>query len=363
MTEFTGRDNVVQAANTGKGTLIIQGCSASEVRQIALDATRAEVLPEARRIASQIVDERVEYITDRVIDSMSTQDPSLLVKFADPRFLAAYVSAQRSYAETGDQELANVLATLLTDLAGAAVRTRREIVLREAIECAPKLTNRHTNGLSVVLMLGRFSFTQAPKADYLLELINEFYEPYFECIPQSAFEYQYMSATSAGTFLAFGTDPYDVLHKSHLNSMYDYLEEEDIAAAVGELTQETVDELKTILRSPSPDPSENEGKPRIKLKSEKVVRLLRDNIKPVQPPLSSNEKAIREMVRNKSLKVRELGEKMNDEYPKLAEFLDLVRDTHALDFKTSPVGDMLARHEILNRAPQLRADLDAMFDD
>ncbi|MAU80514.1 MAG: hypothetical protein CME34_01305 [Gordonia sp.] len=356
---FQSGDHAAQVYNE-HGTVVIGGHSVSEIRQIALDATRAEVLPEARRIAGEIIEERFHAATDMVLVKMLEKDPELLSRFSDPRFLAPLVSAQRSYAETGDDELGSILAGLLTDLAGEPTRNRREIVLREAIECAPKLTSQHLSALSVIFLLSRFSFSQSPNVSHLLELLNEFYSPYYETIPSSTFEYQYMGATAAGTLLAFGASPYKSLHQRHPNSMYDYLSEDEIASAFDGKVSELSERLKSVLTAPRPkEPGEP---PQIKLKSDAAARILNSSTKS-ESDLDEFEKTLRNLIRAKSIKSSEFKAEISSQYPELAAFLDRLEQTSALDFHLSPVGMMLARHEIVSRTPEMTDQIDSMFAD
>lgn len=78
-------------------------------------------------------------MTDKVLDRINETNPGLFVRWDDPRFLAVVTSAQRSYAETGDEDLTDVLASLVVGLAALPIRSRREIILRQAVDLAPKL--------------------------------------------------------------------------------------------------------------------------------------------------------------------------------------------------------------------------------
>jgi hypothetical protein len=70
------------------------------------------VLPEARGVASEAavaeINHRTDFFLDKVIQRFNETNPGLFARWDDPRFLAAFTSAQRSYAETGDESLADL---------------------------------------------------------------------------------------------------------------------------------------------------------------------------------------------------------------------------------------------------------------
>lgn len=343
------------------GTVVFNGHTYGEIRQIAIDVAKAEVLPAARAVAAELIEDRVNIITDMVLRAIMKRDSELLRSFSNPRFLAPLVSAQKSYAETGDDELGSVLSGLLTSLASEPIRTRKEIVLREAIECAPKLTSQHLGALSAILLIQRFSFQVARNLDHLLEMMDEFLQPYYRAIPNSAFELQYMAATPAGSYLPFGaTTVYKVVRNSHPQALYDHIDEADLKENF-DLSQPSVnDELRAVLaKLPAASPEEEN---RFKIKVSESPRLLSDS-SAKQRRLNSTEQRLREIVLAKSVSSTELSNKAHANYPQLAEFLDTLESCHAVEFQLSPVGMMLARHEIVSRTPELANDIDSIFND
>ena len=71
----------------------------------------------------------------------------------------------------------------------------------------------------------------------------------------------------------------------------------------------------------------------------------------------------RNMALQRTLTVEQFKEKVVEVKAELADFLNLIQITGALNFHLHPVGFILAQHEIRSRAPQLAALKDAAFDD
>ena len=229
---FTAGDsstNTANVLNTGAGTVNVNGLQVTltELRQLAIDAGHAEVLPAARAVASETakaeIERRFVVITDKVLGRINGTDPGLFVRWADPRFLAVLTSAQRSYAETGDEDLGDLLANLVASIAAQPIRSRREIILRQAIDVAPRLTTAHINALTVNMYLGNYQLTQPLDTDALIGAFDTLLSPYYGRLPTSALDYQYMSSTGVcyiDQLQSFGGGPYQTLLRKYPNSMY-----------------------------------------------------------------------------------------------------------------------------------------------
>jgi hypothetical protein len=358
------RDNAVQV-HIDKGTVNIGAVlTVTEIRQIALYAAKT-VLLESWPIAEKLIAQRAEQITDQVIAKIGAKNPNLFNRFEDPRFLAPLVSVQRSFAETGDAELGGILSGLLSDLAAEPIRTRREIVLRESMECAPKLTTRHLNALSVIFRITRIVHPLALDPSRLVSLLDSELRPYFDAVPSDSFDYSYMGATQAGTFVpAIGGTIYDRIYASHRNAMYEPFDVDELpkvyAGPIDQIQSE-MNEVVHMIEIPY-ELTEAAGMnptKKIKLKTDRVNKIL----SPSPTGLTAAETKFREFLRRRSINEPQFTALIRDESPELAQFLDRVASTGALSFQLSPVGMMLARHEIETRSPEMAAQLDALFDD
>lgn len=360
-------DDAVQA-HTDSGVINIGTImTAGDVLEIGKTAARTVML-ESWPIAERLIDQRIELILERIIHKIQSRDAALFERFKDPRFLGPLVSVERSFAETGDDELGGVLSGLLVDLAAEPIRTRREIVLRESIECAPKLTSRHLNALTVILRLTRVGHPLALNPSRLAALLDAELRPYFDAVPSDSFDYGYMGATQAGTYMpSLGTTVYGRIHTMHKNSMYEPVHIQELATVyAGPLDQveAEMNEVAQLIEVPyelTKSAGENPTQ-QVKLKTTQADRIL-SNKRQVIESLTSAETKFRDFLRSRSLNEEQFTTLIRNEQPKLAHFLDHVASTGALSFQPSPVGLMLARHEMANRSPETAAQVDVMFED
>lgn len=382
-----GANNTGNVVNTGRGSQTVNNTglqvTMTEIRQQSLDASRAEVLPAARAVASETaiaeIDRRSGEITDKVIEHLN-ENPELFARWNDPRFLAALTSAQRSYAETGDEDLADVLAGLVAGLASEPIRTRREIILRQAIDVAPRLTTEHVNALAVNLFITGFKFTPAFDTEALIRALDNFLSPYYGRLPTRALDYDYMVSLGVcdtnqliGLAGSAAYEPWAVIHRSYPNSIYPAFTFDDLKDDF--LSEANRDENHELLLPMAENPEDvvqtEEGtsavpmdRIRFRVKPELAEQILRANLNDTQQQaLSAKESALRSLVLERSLGANQLQELAASITPELANFLETLKRTGTLHYQLHPVGIMIAQHEIVARVPDLADAVSGTFDD
>ena len=110
------------------------GITEERARQIVWETFRQNALALAGEARSKFEGRGREFI-DGLIVKLLQSSPSGLNCFADPGMLSAVFNAQKSYAETGDSALGDLLADLLVELSAEeeAERTSRHVILRQAL--------------------------------------------------------------------------------------------------------------------------------------------------------------------------------------------------------------------------------------
>lgn len=361
-----------QAGRDINSITIVQGVTEQRAREISETVSRETVLREARAVAEAVINERVEYLTNLIFDLIKRIDTQLFDRFEDPRFLAALTSAQRGYAETGDTDLANELASLLVGLASKPIRSRNEIFLRQAIEIAKQLTTEHVNALSVQTLLTNFKLGEPYfEPDWLIRALNTLLSPYYGRLPDSPLDYQYMTSMGAcyrDQLGAYRSGPYQILHDRYINAMYPSLTATDVQKFISSEDPDS-SEFEKLLgyhAASEDDVHEENGVVRVtvtgarfRIAPEAVDRVLADDRKLEELDLTRAEQALRALVHPRVLTTEQFKEMVVETKPELAEFLDSVQRTGLLNYHLLPVGLVLAQHEIQDRAPQLAAVIDA----
>lgn len=104
------------------------------------------------------------------------------------------------------------------------------------------------------------------------------------------------------------------------------------------------------------------GIQKLKLKTDNAIRILSVKQEVIQQ-LTSAENKFRIFVRDRSITEQQFETAIREQSPNLTQFLDQLQRTGALSFQLSPVGIMLARHEMESRSPETAAQLDVLFEE
>ena len=141
-----GGDNSQNIQVNGNVTI---GISYDEARQIALDVFNANCQTMMSE-AVQIADTRKNEIVDELIKRLYDEHPELSIRLKDPSIQYSLFSVIKNYVRTGDPDLEEQLLRMLILRMESKDRSLEQIVLDEAIEIVPKLTQDQINILSLV---------------------------------------------------------------------------------------------------------------------------------------------------------------------------------------------------------------------
>ncbi|WP_431236659.1 LPO_1073/Vpar_1526 family protein [Mycolicibacterium aichiense] len=268
-------------------------------------------------------------------------DPALLSNLRKPRVQAALVSAQRSYAETGDPDtrtgdvnLGRVLARLVSQLAAEKTGGLGDIVMRQAIEIAPKITRRQLNALSVVTLFVGISWQSHETISLIASDLVGIFSPYFGQIPTDFLEYSYMSASGVGSYI-FGPDVFDQVREKNANAMRKHF-------SLDIVPREIPQELRDSLIEHVPGTTE-------------VWRVREDVGKALNSKLPGltfkTRQTAAKFVQAHLMTSEELHVAIAAESAPLAEFLHQLDSTKALWLTPNAIGFLLAKEELSLRFP------------
>jgi len=223
------------------------------------------------------------------------------------------------------------------------------------------------------MYLTRFNFNQPYDTDMLIRSLHTLFKPYYGGLPTSSVDYSYMSSTGIGTYIEglqdLGNKPYQVLHKQYPNSMYPaftFAEMRETLLSDDGTGQENFNLLVPLADSPDYIEQTEQGaridteKVHFRVATELVPTIL-GNLVPEQQ-LTDAQKTLRSLVSQRSLSAEQFRDKIAEVEPELAAFLNEVESSGALNFQLHPVGVLLARHELGDKAPHLAEQIDAAFD-
>jgi hypothetical protein len=194
-----GGDHSTNVQAGGAVTVVHAGLTVSDAKEMVL----ALALPEFERLterATNIACERAaEMIEQRLMPRLLELHPEGVQTFEDPDVQFALLSAVRSYARTGDGDLADVLVDILVDRTKETERTIRQIALNESLEVASKLTPDQFDALSLVWLIrytvNRTIVSRQSLADY----IDRSWSPYISQIRTGNSSFQHLEYAGCGS--------------------------------------------------------------------------------------------------------------------------------------------------------------------
>lgn len=349
----------------------------SDVRQIASDVGQVEVLPAVREVASQAVvveiESRIGWMTDKVVDRLNEQDPKPFGSFESPRFLAALTSAQRGYAETGDDELGEMLAGMVSGLATEPIRSRKEILLRQGIDVAQRLTTEHVNALATIMYIEYMRLDPRFNLEGFISAYDGLLKPFYGRMPTGELDYQYMSSVGVCHAIPFRRGlpggVFESLRDHNKNMMYPLFTTADMKANVfGDADLEGQDIQKLFIPltvNPEGVKYTPDGRTevhiedaRFRLHPELAQTLFSDTPSHDGTPLPEWQVKMRDLALQRMLTPAQLEQKIRAEKPELAEFLDNAYRTGCFHYRLHPVGFIIAKYAIESHAPHMAQAVD-----
>jgi hypothetical protein len=188
----------------GSITIVNAGLTVEEATELALGLIRPEfelLKNEAKELA---VKRAEEMVTRRLLPRLVSEHREGIGTFADPDVQYALAAAERSYARTGDSEMADILVDILIDRTRQIDRTVLQISLNEALDVASKLTTDQFALLSLVWMLKYTRTDTIRDLGSLSVYIKAEIVPYIPSLRTTLATFQHLEYAGCGSMIAGG---------------------------------------------------------------------------------------------------------------------------------------------------------------
>lgn len=259
---MTPNDNDNQSQKSGNNSNNMQaggnitiGASYTEIKQIAQDIFNTNFLMlcgEAKSIAEnrarEIVDDFLTKYHDKIASASSETD--MLDTAKDPDFQYALFATQRDYARSGKKDLKEMLVDILIQRTECKDNELRKIVLNEAIEVAPKVTQRQLNIISLSFLLLHSINHGVINIETFNNYLKQQILPFCGNLTEHNSDYQHISYARCGTTSQFGTSLLDAVKRQYcgvLNTGFD----ETAIAQLNLSAEQKSKAIITCLRNPS----------------------------------------------------------------------------------------------------------------
>jgi len=281
-----------------------------------------------------------------IIAGVCEINPDLLENFRRPNVQAALLSAEESFAQTGDPDtgegdatLGLLLSRLVIKLVTNPKRSLNDIAIRRAIATAPNLTRQQIMALSVLAIFQTCSFNGSSPLE-LLQSMDNWYQPYYGDIPTTGIEYSYMESQGVGSVL-FGPDSFDAISKKHPGALRKSFHRSAITTGIEQT------DCDIYLEN---DPTDTEF---LRVREDKANELLGSGMTDWRITLegSNSLRNLRALVGTNFTTPAELKELAAKATPQLNEFLAALDAAGAFHFQINTIGYILAKQELDLRYP------------
>lgn len=192
------------SANYQAETINQYGLSYRDAKEIALDVFRENFISLSEQ-ARNTAKERAEELVDSFLNEVKEKNPDLLNSIQEPSMQLALYSAQKSYARTGDKDIADLLVDILVDRAEHIERNLKQIVLDESLEVIPKITNEQLDILTIVFILKYSANHSVVNLETLKKYLQSSIKPFTENLTKENSAYQHLEYCNCGSVSLLGT--------------------------------------------------------------------------------------------------------------------------------------------------------------
>ncbi len=210
------------------------GLNYADVKTIALDIFNSNFLKLSQEALSTAV-QRAEEITNDFILRLQEDKPSSLESVKDPGFQNALYEAQKSYAKTGDKNMADVLVDILVDRVEHQERNLKQIVLDESISVIPRLTSSQLDTLTIIFLLKYSIGGGINNFETLKDYLNVSIKPFTENLSKEHSHYQHLEFAGCGSISIGSIDIKDIFKNSYRGLFYKGFEKEEFEKEIWEL--------------------------------------------------------------------------------------------------------------------------------
>jgi hypothetical protein len=167
--------------------------TAAEVLEIARELQR-DNLHQMQGVARLVVEERLAFFEDRLLERLLDKGPQELAGFGDPDVQYSLIGAQRDFARLGTEQLGNTLVELLVARCVEPTGGLRAMALGQAIDAIPRITSGQIDAMTANWLVRRFRPLGIHSEEDLWARLSKYFGPLADTLPKSESPYRHLIA-------------------------------------------------------------------------------------------------------------------------------------------------------------------------
>ncbi|MEH2679629.1 hypothetical protein GFM11_33450 [Rhizobium leguminosarum bv. viciae] len=193
--------NDAQIIQSGRDTYV--GFTSQQVRDIVSELQKPQ-LEAFSAIARDVVDQRLQAFEKLVLKSFADGGAGNREAFREPDFQYLLTKAQHAFARSGDEELGEILVSMIETRSQEIGRTRVSLSLNEAIEKSAQLTTEEFAVITLCFLI-RYCSLAAQTIEQLANSLKSFHELTSELRSETS-SYEYIASLGLGSVGVFRAD-------------------------------------------------------------------------------------------------------------------------------------------------------------
>lgn len=237
---------------SGGDTIINNGLSYNDVRDI-IEESKQQQIKDFFSIAEDVASKRCDELNLKISEKITSEQINR-ESFKEPSFQYLIGQAQTAYAKSGDENVADILAGLITERSKQNHQSIEALSIAQAIEIAPKLTKKHIDQLTYIFFLKHTLYNNIKTIRELGNNYKNIADKFFNSISTTDANYQYLSSLGCIEISPLEADMYAILKRydvfnigtsvsdaSHDPAFIEYLDKHEVA------DPEVIEEIEALI--------------------------------------------------------------------------------------------------------------------
>lgn len=290
---------------------------------------------------------RAEELIDLFLQKLQSEKPERVDQIEDPDVQYALFTAQKEYARSGEKEMEDMLVNILLERIDENTQSLKKIVLNEALEVIPKLTNQQLDILTLIFLIQETKNHAINNIEALDNYLRTRFVPFLDNLTKEQSCYKHLEFTGCcGPFGGFVEDNLSGIFVHRYRGVFSKGFKKD---AFTSITEDSV-ELDALLIPCLNDKSLFQ----FNALTEEILR------KKVVETFGQTEKEANqfiELFKNSTMTIDEANDFLISVLPEMRELIDTWKDSYMCAMNPTSVGIVLA-YINLKRKTGIKLNLD-----
>ncbi|MCY7977453.1 hypothetical protein P8843_07030 [Bacillus inaquosorum] len=163
----------------GETVHIHSGITIADAKEIANDVFEKNMY-KLTSIAETTAKERADFLVSNMLSKIDqeAEKEKLIEKFSDPDIQYILYTSQKNFARSGDRDLGEVLSNLFIERLKSGEGDFKKLIMNEAIEIVPRLTNKQIEILTLNYTITQMKFNGLSSLDDYRNMFYEIINPF-----------------------------------------------------------------------------------------------------------------------------------------------------------------------------------------